>query len=72
MQQAVEAMKDVTDPLRRSESDEEVIESLQTTPAGSRSGSSKRPRRSESVDAESDGDGNADADDESQRKRARS
>ncbi|KAH0829169.1 hypothetical protein J3R83DRAFT_2680 [Lanmaoa asiatica] len=53
-----------------SESDEEVIESLQTTPASSRSGSPKRARE-ESVDAESDGNVDSD-DDESQRKRARS
>ncbi|KAG8221294.1 hypothetical protein J3R82DRAFT_1460 [Butyriboletus roseoflavus] len=52
-----------------SESDEEVIESLQSTPASSSSGSSKRSRE-ESVDAGSGGD--VDADDESQRKRARS
>jgi hypothetical protein len=58
-----------TNPLYRSQSDEEVIESLQTTPASSRSGSSKR-KREESVDAESDAD--ADTDGESRRKRARS
>jgi len=52
-----------------SQSDEEVIESLQTTPASSRSGSSKR-KREESVDGESDAD--ADSGDESRRKRARS
>ncbi|KAF8550253.1 hypothetical protein OG21DRAFT_1487918 [Imleria badia] len=52
-----------------SESDDEVFESLQTTPESSRSGSSKRSRE-ESFEGESDGD--ADTDGESQRKRARS
>ncbi|KAG6381938.1 hypothetical protein JVT61DRAFT_562 [Boletus reticuloceps] len=52
-----------------SQSDEEVIESLETTPTSSRSGSSKRSRE-ESVDGNADG--NAEADGESQRKRARS
>ena len=58
-----------TNPLHRSQSDEEVIESLQTTPASSRSGSSKR-KREESIDGESDAE--ADTGDESRRKRARS
>lgn len=61
-------MKLVTNPLCRSESDEEVIESLQTTPTSSRSGSSKRARE-ESVDVESDADPGVG---DSQKKRARS